>query len=99
MRVADILVGALVLYWFLGLLSGRVVQMTRSRGEDLNRREREKRAETLSGIARTAPRVVISVVAGLMVLKEFGYNIMSLLAGAGVVGLALGFGAQNLVRV
>lgn len=98
LRMAAILVVALVLYWAVGLLSERVVQMARNRGGDLNFREREKRAETLAGIARTASTVVIFTVAGLMVLKELGYNIVPLLAGAGIVGVALGFGAQNLVR-
>ena len=42
--------------------------------------------------------VVLTLVATLMVLSELGINIAPLLAGAGVVGLAIGFGAQRLVQ-
>jgi small conductance mechanosensitive channel len=43
-------------------------------------------------------RVVIITIAGLIVLSELGVNIAPLLAGAGVLGLAIGFGAQTLVK-
>ncbi|NIR59365.1 MAG: mechanosensitive ion channel, partial [Gammaproteobacteria bacterium] len=42
--------------------------------------------------------VTIFVIAGMIVLSELGVNIGPLLAGAGVVGLAVGFGAQTLIR-
>ena len=58
----------------------------------------EKRAATIGGLLRKTSGVVIWAVAVVMVLKEFGFDIAPLLAGAGVVGLAVGFGAQNLVR-
>lgn len=57
-----------------------------------------KRADTLTRLVRQASLVGIWVVAGLVVLKELGIEIGPILAGAGVVGLAVGFGAQNLVR-
>jgi len=60
--------------------------------------EMEKRATTLSGILRKTVVIGIWVLAGVMVLKEAGFDIGPILAGAGVVGLAVGFGAQNLVR-
>ena len=60
--------------------------------------ELEKRAETLSGILRKAIVITIWIVAIVMALKESGFDIGPILAGAGVVGLAVGFGAQNLVR-
>jgi small conductance mechanosensitive channel len=60
--------------------------------------EESKRIETILRIVRQALTVVIWVVAGLMSLKELGLDVGPLLASAGVVGLAIGFGAQNLVR-
>ncbi len=58
----------------------------------------EKRAATIGGILRKTLGVVIWAVATVMVLKEVNFDIAPILAGAGVVGLAVGFGAQNLVR-
>jgi moderate conductance mechanosensitive channel len=60
--------------------------------------ELEKRAATLGGIFRKTVGIVIWIVALIMALKEAGFDIGPILAGAGIVGLAVGFGAQNLVR-
>ena len=62
------------------------------------RSESEKRAETLGRVIRQMAQVAIGVVAGLGILRELGFDIAPLLAGAGIAGLAVGFGAQNLVR-
>jgi small-conductance mechanosensitive channel len=59
---------------------------------------RSARLRTLLPMMRTALLVAICVVVGLMVLSEIGLNIAPLLAGAGVVGLAIGFGSQKLVQ-
>ncbi|MCE2510932.1 MAG: mechanosensitive ion channel, partial [Alphaproteobacteria bacterium] len=56
------------------------------------------RAQTLLPLLRTTIIVVIAVVATMIVLSELGLNIAPLIAGAGVVGLAVGFGAQALVK-
>jgi small conductance mechanosensitive channel len=60
--------------------------------------ERDKRAETLSGIFVAGLVVTTWTVGLLMALKQAGFDVGPVLAGAGVVGLAVGFGAQNLVR-
>lgn len=60
--------------------------------------EVEKRAATLSGIFRKTIVISIWLLAIVMALKESGFDIGPLLAGAGVIGLAVGFGAQHLVR-
>ena len=60
--------------------------------------ERSARLETLLPLARKTLLVVLSVMVTLTVLSELGLNIGPLLAGAGVVGLAIGFGAQSLVK-
>jgi small-conductance mechanosensitive channel len=57
-----------------------------------------QRAETLAAVLRSLGRAVIWTVAGLTILGEFDINLGPLLAGAGIVGVAVGFGAQTLVR-
>ena len=56
------------------------------------------RMRTLLPMLRTALFVSISIVAGLIVLSDIGVNIAPLLAGAGVIGIAIGFGSQKLVQ-
>ena len=60
--------------------------------------ELEKRASTIGAVFRKTVSAVIWVIAVIMILREAGFDIAPILAGAGVVGLAVGFGAQNLVR-
>jgi small conductance mechanosensitive channel len=60
--------------------------------------ELEKRADTIVGILKKAAVSLIWGVAIVMALREIGFDITPILAGAGVLGLAVGFGAQNLVR-
>ena len=59
--------------------------------------EAQKRAQTLSSVIRWVVRTAIMVVATLMVLGQLGVQVGPVIAAAGVVGLAVGFGAQNLV--
>ena len=59
---------------------------------------RSSRLRTLLPLIRTTLAITVSVVAGLMVLSEIGVNIAPLLAGAGIVGVAIGFGSQKLVQ-
>jgi small-conductance mechanosensitive channel len=59
---------------------------------------RSARLRTLLPLLRTTLSIIIALVAGLMVLSEIGVNIGPLLAGAGILGVAIGFGSQTLVR-
>jgi moderate conductance mechanosensitive channel len=59
---------------------------------------RSARLRTLLPLIRTSLAITVAVVAGLMVLSEIGVNIAPLLAGAGIVGVAIGFGSQKLVQ-
>ena len=59
---------------------------------------RSGRLRTLMPMLRTSLLVTIVIVVGLIVLSEIGVNIAPLLAGAGVVGIAVGFGSQKLVQ-
>jgi len=56
------------------------------------------RARTLAGVAASLVRVFVWAIAVLLVLDKFGINLGPLLAGASIVGVALGFGAQSLVK-
>ena len=57
-----------------------------------------RRASTIGAVLRSVAAVLIWSIAALTILDELGVNLAPLLAGAGVAGLALGFGAQALVR-
>jgi hypothetical protein len=59
---------------------------------------RKQRVRALGAILRSAASVTIFSIAGFAVLGDLGINLAPLLASAGVVGVAIGFGAQNLVR-
>lgn len=60
--------------------------------------EAQKRAETLVRLLRRGVVILLWVVALLIILRELGVDITPILASAGILGLAVGFGAQNLVR-
>ncbi|MEJ2183289.1 MAG: mechanosensitive ion channel family protein [Nitrospirota bacterium] len=96
LRIVLILILALVVLKAVKLLSRRLAALlSRQKEEDV---EFQKRAETLSHVVQYALTVVVLVVAAMMLLKQFGVDIGPLLAAAGVVGLAVGFGAQTLVH-
>jgi small-conductance mechanosensitive channel len=67
-------------------------------GTGLDALERAKRARTLGGVLSSVTTVVVILIAALMTLREFHVDISPALTGAGIVGVALGFGAQTLVR-
>lgn len=69
-----------------------------SAGTGLDALERAKRARTLGAVINKVTTALITGVAVVMVLREFEFDIRPVLTGAGIVGLAVGFGAQTLVR-
>jgi moderate conductance mechanosensitive channel len=79
----------------LGLRNYTVKMMLKSGGTEY---ELEKRAETIANLAGKALFVLIWAIAGLMILKEMNFDVRPLLAGAGVAGVAIGFGAQNIIK-
>ncbi len=74
-------------------VEGKVASLTRAA-----QTARAARLRTLLPMLRTALLVAILIVAGLIVLSQVGLNIAPLLAGAGVLGVAIGFGSQKLVQ-
>jgi small conductance mechanosensitive channel len=71
-------------------------EMTAGTGLDVI--ERAKRARTFSRLLQRTLSLVVAVMAGLMILRELNIDITPVLTGAGIAGLAIGFGAQTLVR-
>lgn len=57
-----------------------------------------KRADTLSSVLLGVARVAVIVIAALMVIGELGFNVFPVIAGLGITGIAIGLGAQSLVR-
>lgn len=100
LRVLLILVIAWVAVGAVKLALRRLEYALISRGKEDGEipTEAAKRAETLSRLLHQGVVIVVWVVAGLTVLREFGVEIAPILASAGIAGLAVGFGAQNLVR-
>ncbi len=69
-----------------------------SHGTGLDVIERTKRAQTLGRLLQKTLSIVVIGIAALMILRELDIDITPVLTGAGIVGLAVGFGAQTLVR-
>ena len=110
-RAADVLIARpvavvllLVAAWLLHRLARRAIRRLVRRVHDdggagvLTTTRRAQRAEALGTLLSSVAGAVIWTVAGLMILDKLGLNLGPLLAGAGVVGIAIGFGAQALVR-
>lgn len=95
LHITFVLVLALVALKAAKALSKRLVKIAVRQREDV---EFQKRTQTLVSIVRYVASLAILLVAAMMVLKEFGVEIGPMLAAAGIVGLAVGFGAQSLVK-
>jgi moderate conductance mechanosensitive channel len=94
--VIILIVGGAFLFWELVSIKMEAY-MTRER-ECVTGRKANKRILTLLPLFNNVIRIALVLVAGMSVLSHIGINIAPFLAGAGVVGLAVGFGAQTLVR-
>ncbi|MEO8080969.1 MAG: mechanosensitive ion channel family protein [Caldimonas sp.] len=93
------IIGILFASWVAVAVSQRSIRLLRTRlSNRLDDRESIKRAETLGRVFRYLATVVITLVATMLVLAELGVSVAPILGAAGVVGLAVGFGAQSLVK-
>jgi len=97
-----VLLGALV-RWVLHRLVGRIARRAEKgvmpdRLDALAAARRAQRAETMAGVFQSVITVVVIAVVGTMILSEIGVNIAPIIASAGIIGIALGFGAQSLVK-
>ena len=73
-------------------------EATEGTAQELSAVELKKRMDTLDGLGANVLQFFIVIIAGLMVLRTFDLDIGPAIAGLGIVGVALGFGAQHLVR-
>lgn len=94
----------LIFIWIAMMVLKRLLKrleihlITKSEKEGEPPSESQKRVETLVRLIKQGCRLALWITAGLILLKELGVEIAPILASAGIAGLAVGFGAQNLVR-
>lgn len=98
-RILAVILISIALYFllrrFVPFLVKRVVEQ-RMKGQPDE--ETKKRVNTLSSVFINTGIVVIVIIAIITILPEFGVNIAAMLTGLGIVGIAIGFGAQTLIR-
>ena len=88
-----------LLSWLAVVVSQRAIWTLRTRiASRMSDSGSVRRAETLGRVGRYLAAVVISLLAGTLVLSELGVSVAPILGAAGVAGLAVGFGAQSLVK-
>ena len=95
--VIGLVVALRVTHFAVSRFQKLLVQKARKK-EKADALEFERRVLTLAGIILGAVRIVLYTLFAIMLLSTFNINIAPLLAGVGIVGLAVGFGAQELVR-
>lgn len=82
---------------FLKLIVRRLARIVDD-GDEAHISQKEKRAETLGHVIVSIGNIIIYSIILFMVLNLFGIDIRPILMGAGVIGLAIGFGSQSLVK-
>jgi small conductance mechanosensitive channel len=97
-RIAAILLIALLLNRLLRSLTRRLIPAAGTEGLGRIARMREQHVKTLAGLLYSAGTAVIIIGAILTALPEFGFTVTPIAAAAGLASLAFGFGAQHLVR-
>lgn len=93
LRVILIVILTLIALRAARFLSSRIFMFKKERDAEF-----QKRADTLSAVIRYVLVISILIIASMMVMGELGIEIGPVLAAAGIIGLAVGFGAQNLVQ-
>ena len=97
LRIAVIAIAAYIVIR-AGSAATRRFEREMSTGTGLDVVERTKRAQTFARLLQRTLSVIVAAMAGLMILRELDIDITPVLTGAGIAGLAIGFGAQTLVR-
>jgi len=97
-RIAAIVLIALILNRLLRSLTRRLIPAAGTDGLGRIARMREQHVKALAGLLYSAGSAVIVIGAILTALPEFGFNVTPIAAAAGLASLAVGFGAQHLVR-
>ncbi len=97
-RILIILIIGGVLWFILRRVLRPVVRRFIARTKGESRRGIEKRVDTLTSVFTGVARVAVLVIVLLLILTELDVNIGPILAGFGIAGIAVGFGAQYLIR-
>lgn len=97
-RILLVLFIALVSHQIISKLISRSLKLVTTRHSGEDKEEFGQRIDTLVSVITTTIGVIVWVIAILTILSEVGINITPLLTGAGIAGIAIGFGAQNIVR-
>jgi small conductance mechanosensitive channel len=97
-KIVFIGVASYIIYKILLKLIDKAVRITVVRDPQSSLDAEQKRENTLISIFSATLKIIILIIVGMMTLQEVGIMIAPLLAGAGIVGLALGFGGQYLIR-
>lgn len=98
LNIAVILIGAWLLRQFGAALVTRLIKRTIRRDMYPTELDRKRRVDTLDSLIVTVMRIGVGLIAVIMIVDELGINTAPLLASAGVLGLALGFGAQSMIK-
>jgi len=96
--VGNLISVAVILVVSLGVWLGLASLIEHKLNPETGHGEPSARAKTLLSLFRNALAIAMVTITGMIVLSEIGINIGPLIAGAGVLGLAIGFGAQKLVQ-
>jgi small conductance mechanosensitive channel len=89
----------LCLAWLLQAIAARLIRLFRHYMQRKSPSlDEQARIETLARVFRNGAAVVIVLVAGMLVLGELGISVAPILATAGVAGVAIGFGAQSVIK-
>lgn len=97
-RIIVILVSLSAFLWLTRVLETRLVGLMALRGRHGSREDRENRAKTLLGVFNNVANLLLVSAAVVMLLDEVGIPITPVIGGAAVLGLAVAFGAQSLIK-
>jgi len=98
LKIILIATGSWIFYGIAKRIIINAVRVTVVRDKKMSEAEELKREDTLIRIFNGAVKIAVLTISLLMILRETGIDIGPILAGAGIVGLALGFGGQYLIR-
>jgi moderate conductance mechanosensitive channel len=107
LAIAGLVLLALVIRWVLFKIVNRIVKQAEAgvlpdrlsdRFASANATRRVQRAKTMGDLLKSVLTGILVAVFGTMILAQVGVNIAPIIASAGIVGIALGFGAQSLVK-
>ncbi len=96
LRILAILCGAIIFHWVIGFLNKKFLTFISKINHD--HQGEDRRIKTISAVFMSTSSFVIALIALVMILQELRIDTTPILASAGVVGLAVSFGAQALIK-